>query len=162
MLEQTSLLLLPWDGTPPRRARCILDAGTRAPLGLARSCPPAQFWSRWLGLPSLEVCETADLALLCQVHRPWPRPARWSVTDADGQLVGRLHGGDVTDRLGQTVAVRAPLAGGAGERFVSPAGVELGVLEPGEEGLRLSFAVWLEGEPFARMLLLAAAVTSDW
>jgi hypothetical protein len=158
MLEQTALLIEPWDGALPRR---ILDAATRASLGLVRTGRPTGFWARWLQLPSLEVCETDDLALLCRIRGHWGQPWRWSVQDADEHFVGCLDREAVTDRSGQTVAVRQPIAGGTSERFLSPAGVELGVREQGAEGVRLSYAVWLEGEPFARMLLLAAALTSE-
>jgi hypothetical protein len=161
MLEQPALLLLPWNGPPASRSRVIVDAATRAPLGVARFSRPASVWSRWLKWTSLEVCETADLALLCHVRRLWGRPPPWFVRDADDRLVGRLQGPVVSDALGRTVAIRDKVAGGGAERFLSHQGVELGMLEYRMEELVISFGVWLEGEPFTRMLLLAAAVTSD-
>jgi hypothetical protein len=73
-----------------------------------------------------------------------------------------VRGPDVRDRRGLSLAVLRPGLNGTGGPFLNAAGIELGRLERGPDGLRLSFAVWLEGDPFARMLLLAAAVTSDW
>jgi hypothetical protein len=162
MLESTALLLSPWQGAPSHLSRPILDAATLTLLGQARSSSSGSAWQRWLGNTDLEVCETADLALLCHVHQHWGMIPRWSVRDADGQLVGRLEGRILRDAFGRTVAVRRVAAGETGERFLSPQGVELGTLEQRSDGLLLTFGIWLEGEPFARMLLLAAAATGDW
>jgi hypothetical protein len=158
MLEQSALLLRPWAaGADGVRSRAVFDPTANTPLGLARTrSDSARLWPRWLNRPALEVYETEDESLLCTVQRSWGWGPRWSVREADEQLVGSVRGPQVLDRLGRTLAV---LHCG---RFVDSAGIELGRLERCGEGLRLSFAVWLEGDPFARMLLLAAALTSDW
>jgi hypothetical protein len=160
MLEQAALLLRPWaPAAGAARGRVVLDAVAGTPLGVARTPARPGGW-RWLARPALEVCETEDESLLCTVQRGWWPGSPWHVREAEGHLVGTVSGPSVVDRLGRTVALLRDSGGGGS--FLDPAGVELGRLERRPDGLRLTFAVWLEGDPFARMLLLAAALTSDW
>jgi hypothetical protein len=161
MLEQSALLLQPWvPAAGGGRGRAILDAAARTPLGLART-PAGRRAGSWFARPVVEIYETEDESLLCTVGRGWWPAGRWLVREADGHLVGSVRGPHVEDRRGRDVAVLRPGPDGGGP-FLDTAGVELGRLEEGTDGLRLKFAVWLEGDPFARMLLLAAAVTKDW
>ncbi len=157
MLETPTLFLLPWTGGPePRRA--IRDAAAGTSLGLARwRVIRAPWWSAWLVRPVLEIRETEDESLLCTVAAPRLLVRAWTVQDADGQLVGTLRGNLVLDRFGRAVALVDRTAD-VGHRFVGVQNHELAVLGPAEEGSRLAFAAPVTGDPFAKMLLLAAAL----
>lgn len=161
MLEQAALLLLPWEMTANGgRTRGVLDAATKVALGRARfvSRWGPEWLRRWLP-PRLEIVETEDESLLCLVHRGW---GRWSAADAEGRLVGQVRGDLLIDARGQVVARWKQINPSGLVQFMTPAGVELATLERAVNGLRLTFATWLADDPYAKMLLLAAALTSDW
>ncbi len=167
MLESPSLLLRPWTPVPgdgderrlPRSwARAILDAATHAALGSASwRTRPAPALLRWLVRPVVEVFETEDQSLLCTLRGPWGPASSWQVRDAEGRSVGTVHRSALLDPFGRCLAVIEPAAEG-GARFRSPNGRPRGMLEVAPEGARLTFADELDGDPFARMLLLAAAL----
>jgi hypothetical protein len=161
MLEYPTLLLLPWARGPgqlPGRRRTILDPATGKPLGFARpratSLPP---WLRWLLRSALEIVESEDESLLCTLSCPWFVLRGWEVSDADEHPVGALRGHLILDRYDRQLASVARAEGG-GHRFLSPDGYELGFLGPAAADMRLTFAEHLAGDPFARMMLLAAAL----
>jgi hypothetical protein len=103
------------------------------------------------------VYETEDASLLCTVHgRRWRR--LWRVQDSEGRHVGVIDGAVLLDAEGRRLGLRRAAAGNSGN-VVSPGGLELASFAPGERGLLVSFTAAVEGDPFARMILLAAALT---
>jgi hypothetical protein len=163
MLEHAALLLRPCtappDGAPEgvRPARAVLDARTGAALGVAGWRAEGRRWLRWLGRPVLAVHESDDAPLVFTARRLWGLGPRWEVCDADGHVVGRLYGPLLKDRFGRTLA--AAERGPAGALRVRDAhGRELMVTAPGPGGVRVSFGPEAEGNPFFKMLLLAAAL----
>jgi hypothetical protein len=175
MLEQQTLLLRPWafpadqpthsaragsgGAGPGARTRVVLAGASGAPLGFAAwRTAPGVFWKRWFFRPVLEVFETEDASLLMTVAAPRRLGRDWEVRDAEGHPAGVLRGDVVLDRSGRALAAAEPDPAGAGRRFVTPLGSVLTTLTPAGDGMLLTFAPGLEGDPFARMVLLAAAL----
>jgi hypothetical protein len=176
MLEQPSLLLRPWNaapfGTPvgtdvsnvPQAAglvRAVLD-GTGATVGLARQ-PLTQTpnWLRWLSRRTLEVYEAPDNSLVFAMRRGWGWRSGWHLIDADERLVGTLRGRMLVDGFGQFLAtVESVNAAGRG-RFLAADGRVLGEYAMLRDGTRIAFGPDLEGNPFAKMLLLGAVLVHD-
>lgn len=101
----------------------------------------------------LGIYEQEHSPLVCTVRRrlAWGLPRE--VRDAEGELVGILHGRVILDRWMRTV-VRI-----VSSRFVDLQGEMLGCwrTEKGQTRLEMSSAV--QHDPFAKMLLLAALVS---
>ena len=152
MLELASLLLRAPD---ERSLQTVVDASTGAPAGFARP-RPAGLWERWFGGAALEVHEYEDESLLC-VIRPGRFPPRRLVHDADGRRVGAVRGRRLEDRAGRIVALRGPDPAARGDVFHDPEGRPLATLRPGRDGAALAFTE-AAADPFARMLVLAAAL----
>ncbi len=164
MLERQRLLLCPWaepTAAPaaPRAGprRQVLDAATGEPLGFVARRRPAS-WLRWLAAPVLEVYETEDASLLCTLRGPFWKDRPWEVHDADERHVGSFDRSAVRDAYGVRLAALHRQEGGPGTAFVTPAGLELAAFAPGERGVLLAFAPAVDGNPFARMALLGAAL----
>lgn len=148
MLEHR-VLLLRWRTSA---VQSIVDADSGAQLGFARWQTPAGWWQRLLGGPVLAVHEQEDEPLLFTVHRAgslWPRR---EVRDAEEQPVGCILGRLVHDRFGRLVAA---LQEGL---FRNPYQHVLAETARTAEGVRLTFGEDVAGEPFIKMLLLAAAL----
>jgi hypothetical protein len=125
----------------------------------ARSHTPR--WLRWLERPNFEVFEFPDSSLVFALRRSWGWPAGWQVLDADERHVGTLRGSALMDGLGYFLGVvEAPDREGRG-RFLAMQGHELGCYARESGGTRLIFGPELEGNPFARMLLLGAVLVQD-
>jgi hypothetical protein len=148
MLEYATLLLRPPDA---HSIQAIVDPSTGAPAGFVRP-RPGGFWERWLAGPVLEVREHEDASLLCVVRCGRFRGGR-QVYDADGRRVGAVRGRRLEDRRGRVLAVR-----GTGDVFRDAEGQPLAELRPGKEGLSVGFTEAIAADPFAKMLVLAAAV----
>jgi hypothetical protein len=165
MLEYSSLLLGPWHaaaaGEADTSVRAITDA-TGTELGfIRRPPPPGSRWLRWLGRRVLEVCETPDASLVFTLRRGLGWPAGWELVDADSRLVGTLRGRAMLDGFGHLLAViEQPDSSGRG-RLLAIEGRELGDYVLSANGLRINFATELEGNPFARMLLLGALIVGS-
>jgi hypothetical protein len=177
MLECQGFVLRPW--TKPARpapeptgrdqgeapVRAILDAATLTPLGFARRAGTAPGWAGWFGRPGIEVFETEDASLLCTVHPRWGLPRWWEVRDADGHPVGavrpRLHTTRVEDRSGQLLARIERTPPGAPGRVVAPDGREIATLRAAADGTAVAFAPSSPDNPFTRMVLLAALLTTE-
>jgi hypothetical protein len=166
MLEQPALLLRP-DGVigPPASWRVSIDQSQDgAVLGFAeRRGGRGRFaWLRWWATPFFEVHEsheTDDEPLLLTVRQVWG--TRWQVQDADGVPVGRLRGGTLLDRKDQPLAV---LRRGADRRTASYRDAqqrELAVTVCTAEGVRLTFLPEGDGNPFVKMVLLAATLVHN-
>jgi hypothetical protein len=148
MLERGVLLVRP----PPASAvRAIVDADSGAPLGFARREAPRS-WCRPFARAILAVHEHEDAPLLFTVRRAWGLLPRREVRDADGHPVGSLLGRAVHDRHGRRLAALY------GEVFRGRDQRPLAELTAGEEGTRVAFSPDIAGEPFLKMLLLAAAL----
>src|SRR5262245_11113732 len=165
MLEQPSLLVRPWNPAPPGRGggqiRLICDAAG-APVGFARQVGVrAPRWLHWLGPRALEVYETPDGSLVFALRRGWGWPNGWRLVDADEGLVGTVRGRVLLDGFGHHLAVIDSADPAAGGRFLALHGRELGEYVTGPDGCRLTFAAAVEGNPFARMLLLGAVLARE-
>jgi hypothetical protein len=166
------------------RTRVVLDAASGTPLGFAAWRPrPGWTWWRWLRRPVLEVYETEDESLLFQVHYSWLLSPRWQVQDAEARPIGILRcfrhtvprhfspvldlGGTrpggargtwAQDRWGRVFGFleqgSPPVCGW----FLSQDGSELGALTSYGDDLLLTFTAELDGDPFAKMLLLASVL----
>jgi hypothetical protein len=185
MLEHASLWPQPWSlpavasapGRPrPGAVRGVLDADTEGYLGFAcRQAGAAPSWLYWILPPTLAVHEAEDNSLLFTVHPVWVGGARWLVRDADGGPVGALRqyvldlslgrargrGTLLEDPYGRPFALLEHSRGEAAGQFRALDGSELGTLSRGEDGTRLAFREAPPGNPFVRMLLLAAALVND-
>jgi hypothetical protein len=161
MLEYPTLLLLPWTlrpGRPPGRQRVIADAASGQALGFAQRRPtglPAGL--RWLRRSALDIFETEDESLLFTLSYPWLVLRGWKVADADEHPVGSLRGHYLLDRYDRLLAT-VERAEAKGYLFRSVEGHELGWLIHRGADNALAFAEPLAGDPFARMMLLAAAL----
>ena len=160
MLEQSSLLLRPCpagDGPALRRVG-VLDPLTETVLGFAirRRARGRLAWLRSWAPPVVEVHESDDEPLVFTMRRGWGFGRRWRVEDAEGTSVGRVVGPFLLDRRERPLAFRRPEAERASYR--DPQGSELATTETGDEGIRLTFRPDGEGNPFVKMLLLAATL----
>ncbi len=154
MLEHRVLLV-----RPSRRpaVQVIDDGGSGTPLGFVRRVvAPARSWWPSFGRSLLSVHEHEDEPLLFTVRRAWSLLPRRDVCDADGCPVGSLLGRFVQDRHGRTVAALQGTNGSGA--FRSPAHHTLAEVTATEEGIRIEFRPEIAGEPFVKMLLLAAAL----
>ena len=133
--------------------QAILDGNSGAVLGYARwETDPSPWWQRIFSRGLLAVHEQEDEPLLFTMRRAWGLIPRREVCDADGQPVGTLIGRIVHDRHGRPLAV---LENGVFRDVDQHA---LAELSSTPEGMRLSFGNEITGEPFVKMLLLAAAL----
>jgi hypothetical protein len=171
MLEFSTMLLLPWAAGQRHgsgrsvacavSAREILDPTSTEVLGFARGhVGPARSWFSWLARPALDVYarEEEDTSLLFTLYFPWFFTRAWEVYDADEHLVGTLRGNLVLDRIGRILANVERGPDGSTLRFLTQLGYEPTSLTRAEGGFCLSFAPDLTGDPFARMMLLAAGL----
>lgn len=154
MLEQPELLLQPWTAAGRRDIR----ATTGLLVGFASWQLPARaLWRRLLFPQVLEVREIEDESLLFTMQRSWTLLPWREVREAEGHFVGRILGGVVQDMAFCRFATRQDDRG-ARALFVSPRGKSLAQLHDDEKGLRLVYTSAVEGDPFRKMLLLAAAL----
>jgi hypothetical protein len=184
MLEVQSLWLAPWsaegslDGVRPFRfqehhdLKPIRDLVTEVSLGFARRKRVViSSWIPWPAWPVIEVFETEDASLLFTTYcRNWFRT--WEVVDAENHRVGslrpspgssrgtkKLPGIRIEDSSIRSIAwMEIPGAHSSG-RILGPAGKELGILAYSDQGTELRFDVSLQGDPFAKMLILAACLS---
>jgi hypothetical protein len=153
MLETPVLLLRP---TVVGQPRVIADAVSGKPLGFARLQPDAQ--RGWLGslLGSiLAIHEQEEEPLVFTVRRCLLWTQR-EVRDAEGERVGYLGRGTIRDRNRLLYAHTRFDEEGMVYQCVN--GAVLAATRPTPPGLELSFTKVIEGDPFAKMLLLAAAL----
>jgi hypothetical protein len=150
MLEQRVLLVRPRTASA---LQAIVDGESGAPLGFVHwKAETPSFWWRLFGGCVLAVHEHEDEPLLFTLRRAWSLLPRREVRDAEDQPVGSLFGRLVHDRFGRPVAA---LQDGL---FRSPRRRILAELATTPEGLRIAFSPDIAGQPFVKMLLLAAAL----
>jgi hypothetical protein len=134
----------------------IVDGESGVALGYARwATEPTPWWRRLFGCGVLAVHEQEDEPLLLTIHRAWSWLPRRCVCDAEGKPVGVLLGRLIHDRHGCLVAT---LENGI---FHAPDRRLLAELTATAEGLRLTFSDDIAGEPFIKMLLLAATLITS-
>jgi hypothetical protein len=152
MLETRVLLLRP---TVSGRPRVIAGAGDGRPVGFAVWVFRPGWWDRTFG-PLLCVHEQEDQPLLFTAHTCWWRWSQREIVDAEGERVGYVSKRVIRDRRGVLYANSLP----DGDKVVYQCvnGEMLAATRPTQEGLELSFAKVVESDPFAKMLLLAAAL----
>ena len=143
----------------PRAAsavQAIVDGDSGAPLGFARwEAEEESPWWRFFGRGVLAVHEHEDEPLLFTIRRAWSLLPRREVRDAEGKTVGSLLGRLVHDHFGRTVAARQ------GGHFRGPDRRTLAELTATPAGLRVAFSADIAGEPFVKMLLLAACLVNS-
>jgi hypothetical protein len=145
------VLLLRW-GTASA-LQSIVDGDSGVALGYARWRPNRTWvWRRLFGGGVLAVHEQEDEPLLFTIRRAWSLLPRREVADADQQPVGSLLGRLIHDRFGR------PIAHLEKDFFLTPYQRVLAELNATTDGLRLTFSDDIVGEPFVKMLLLAAAL----
>jgi hypothetical protein len=158
MLEHHVLLVRsrtasPTGAMPEPQVRAIIDGDSGAVLGYARwETEPSPWWRRMFSGSLLAVHEQEEEPLLFTIRRAWGFIPRREVCDADGHPVGSLSGRIIQDRHGRHLAV---LVNGV---FRDANQHTLAELSTTPEGLRLTFGNGIAGEPFVKMLLLAAAL----
>jgi hypothetical protein len=118
-------------------------------------------WLVWHGCKCLDVVEEPDESLVFSLRRGWAWLGCWDLYDADDRLVGSIRGRTVQDGCGYLLAaIEEPDAGGRG-RFLSAEGRVLGQYEMQSAETKIDFAPQLEGNPFARMLLLGCLLVNS-
>jgi hypothetical protein len=155
MLESPALLIRPPDAAA---ARAVVEPADGVRLGAVRRRRVARWPAFWLCPTLLEVREAEDEPLVFTVRRGWLWPGGRVVLDADGRHVGSLNGPWLCDRGGRGLGV-VVRNGAVGDRVIR--GVDgrfWAAVHDGPSGTRIDFAADLEGEPFVRMLVLAAAL----
>jgi hypothetical protein len=163
MLEEAELLICPWaaEAGPSHvtiRKRLIRLPATGQFLGFARAAAPLA-WRSWLTRKTIEVFETEDASLLMTIYRPWGLRRSCEVHDAEERRVGFIYRNGLWEDCGARLADVQKLTADGG-RFISPAGAELADFEPAHpDGIRLAFHAALDRKPFARMTVLAAALS---
>ena len=154
MLEHATLLLRTPDSSS---VQAVVEPAVGAPLGFIRP-RPLGWMERWLGGALWEVREHEDASLLCTIRNSFFWPSHWLVYDADEHCVGAVRGRRLEDRNGRLLALRRPNTEPKGEVFRSPEGRCLATLRSEADGVVIAFAEAAAGDPFARMLMLAAAL----
>ena len=154
MLEHATLLLQPPDASS---VRAVVEPAAETPLGFVRP-RPLGLLERWLGGSLLEIREQQDESLLCTIRNSWIRPRSLFVYDADDHCVGAVRGRRLEDRTGRNLARRRTNAEFKGDAFTDPEGRPLATLRSEADGVVIAFTEGITGNPFARMLVLAAAL----
>lgn len=139
---ETGLLEEEWLAIEGRALR-----GPDGEAGSARLLPDG--WRSWLLGPAQAIHEAGEQPLVFTLRRCWTLWPRWLVEDSEGERVGTVGGPWLLDRWDEPAAQR-----GADGTFHSKAGALLARWD----GRRLEFAESSRGEPFLRMLLLAAVL----
>ena len=163
MLEHSGLLLRSQEAAflaPPSRV-VILDALTAATLGSARwqGGRGRLAWLRWWAPPLIRVHESEDEPLLMTLSRGWG--SRWLVQDADGIAVGRLRGRLLLDRRDLGIAILRPAPNGVEASYEDGLGQVVAVLARRPGSVELTLLPEAPANPFARMVLLAAALVHN-
>ncbi len=152
MLETRVLLLRP---TVVGQPRVIAGAADGQPVGFAVCVSRPGWWDRTFG-PVLCVHEQEDRPLLFTASPCWWRWSQWEVLDAEGERVGYVRKRSIRDRDGVLYAY--PSSDGDTIVYRCVNGETLAATRLTREGVELSFAKVVESDPFAKMLLLAAAL----
>lgn len=162
MLEHPILWLGPWtllSGSGAEAARLIGAGAADHRLGQAARRPrPAAWWRRWFTPAAIDVFEGEDDSLLLTMQRAWGVRPGWEVLDADGRHVGFVHNSYTLDPYGRPLALLVSGDERSQRSFVTADGRDLATLGTNGDSVLLSFASTYPENPFARMLLLAAAL----
>lgn len=152
MLEHRVLLVRP---RSPSGVRTIVDGESGKPLGFARweMETPHSWWCPF-ARSILAVREHEDEPLLCTLRHAWGLLPRCEVRDAEGHRVGSCShiGRIIRDRNGRRL-------GSFHGEDCTVRGLTRRVLAEWtatSEGERITFSDDIAGEPFIKMLLLAA------
>ena len=170
MLEQPTLLLLPWihalDVTRssvhqgPRWVRSIVAPATNHPLGFAAwGAGTFAGWLAWLGRKTIQVFESEDESLLLTLYRFWGLSRTWEVLDAEERRVGRVIGDVICDGLGARLATMGVSTDGSESVLRGEEGTVLASWQglPGQ-GCYFRFGEAAADNPFLRMTALAGVL----
>jgi hypothetical protein len=168
------------------KRRIVVEGESNTPVGDVReSFAPGPRWLWWF-LPRpllLQVREVEDESLLFTMRQrkgllSSGNRSRWDICDAEDHPLGTVESRRswersgrawttlARDRLGQIVVEieHGPAAFDLPLRVLQPGAppdlTELGALSADPQGLLVEFAPALEGQPFARMLVLAAVLAA--
>lgn len=133
----------------------ILDPSTRGRLGVVREAQRS-----WFGPRTLEIYESDDESLVFQMQRGL-LPG-WVISDSEGQRIGRLSGWQTVtleDATGQLLATVVADTGSM--NIIAGEGHELGRFTHSAAGVEVSFNAEIMGDPFVKMLVLAAAIARE-
>lgn len=140
----------------------ITDADSGAALGCVRSrTSGAARWRRWFARPVWQVHEGDDESLLMTLQGAWLWSGAWDVYDAQPRQVGSIQRGRLVDGDGVYVAAMEFGPDRRGGRIRNWHGLELASFQLSGGAATLTFLPALEGDPFAKMLVLAAALASS-
>jgi hypothetical protein len=173
---------VPHPGAPGTAIVRILDPNSFDSLGLARRAANAGGWFGWRRSHDLEVCEGEDLSITFSLRRYWFLTPFWMLDDAEGNRVANLFASRRRPpRFDRSISGIVPLVperscgqlrempvanasvSDAEEytlesQLLSAGGHELAHLHYARSRTLLWFAKTLEGDPFTRMLAVAAAL----
>jgi hypothetical protein len=149
LLEQT-VLLLP---RPNAGARRDLLAAGGEPVGFARR-QRRPWWQRWLP-EVVAVHEMVDEPVVFTIRRGFGLRPSYRLLDAEDELVGTIALPWVLDRWGRPSVELTSLPAGRGE-FRTLAGELLAEWTLAGSVVRLALHDLARGDPFVKMLLLAA------
>jgi hypothetical protein len=154
MLEHRVLLVRPRSASG---VRAIVDGEGGKPLGFARwETETPRSWWRPFTRAILAVREHEDEPLLCTLRHAWGLLPRCEVRDAEGHRVGScsLRGWIIRDRYGRPLGAFH----GANGTVRSSTRRVLAEWTATADGVRITFSDDIAGEPFVKMLLLAACL----
>jgi len=155
MLERTALLVCPhaegWRIFEPESGRILGSARRQTERGV--------FGVEWFARPRLAVFEAGDEPLVFTVRKHWGFSHRWAVHDADDNPVAILRRGCIQDPYGQSWAVVEKCADEIRFQNVDR---EIALARRTEDGLHLTFASELQGNPLIKMSVLGAILLSEF
>jgi hypothetical protein len=165
MIECPGLLIGPWAWQQAQAmpgwekagwGRLLADAATSVSLGFVRA-GRIGIWP-WLTPHQLEVCETEDASLLMTLQHPWLGFGSWHIVDAENRRLGSVLLPHVLDADGFRLA-RVENAAANMRLFRRASGEACATFETQASGeLLLRFTAEASANPFARMLVLGAAL----
>jgi hypothetical protein len=156
LLEQTVLLF----GVPDAAGRRDVLASTGERVGFACRQRTVRWWWRWLRRV-MAVHEQLDEPLVFTVRRCFTLAPAFHVYDADDELVGTVALPWLLDRWGRPSVEMTTLPGGGGV-FRTDRGDMLAEWKPDGMVVRLELHEPISGDPFLKMLLVAAMLSKEW
>ena len=164
MLENTTLLLLPWMHVPdagdgPAWIRRITEA-SGAPLGFVRlDGEPRTSWLSWFRKIRLDVFETEDASHVMSLTRFWGVLSSWEIEDAESRHVGNLYAKTLVSSDNERLGYLEPQTFDQG-RVLDPSGNVMACFAPKSETVvEVVFPTAAPANPFLRMLVLGSILT---
>ncbi len=151
MLDATAWRVEPWSAASGNYVcQRIVRHGTQ-PIGFV-GCPAPNVG--WFAPLRYEFCEAEDGSHVGSIVRGWWRRSRWTILEAEENLVGTLHGPALYDPWGRFLAQMRPIAGS-----VQLVDVDERVWA-WQKGDRITLDANFPVNPYGKMLVLAAFLGS--